>query len=72
MGIACCRHRARGDEDDEVLLLLLPTSDEAVQWWQELARRLRRLAFKMRQWAYLGHLLRQIKQSGITRSVMGQ
>ena len=37
----------------------------AVEWrWRWLARRLRRLAFKRRQWSGLGSLLRQVKDRG--------
>ena len=32
--------------------------------WERLTRRYSRLAFKRRQWAFLGHLLNEIKEQG--------
>ena len=64
-----CSHR-RADNDDEPFVTRLPaTHGEAIRWWSSVTGRLQRLAFKRRQWAYLGHLLRQIKQAGAIRSV---
>ena len=62
----CCQRRADNDEYDNDV-----DEDDgiAIQWWSQVTRRFRRLAFKRRQWAYLGHLLRLIKQAGASRPV---
>ena len=66
MGAACqCRRRPKtpdehceSDESNE------GEDEEARGRWLHLTRRLRRLAFKMREWAFLGHWLRDIRQRG--------
>ena len=69
MGNVCCHRRADNDDEPLVTGRLPATHAEAIRWWSSVTGRLQRLAFKRRQWAYLGHLLRQTKQAGITRSV---
>jgi len=70
MGNVCCHRRADNDEWEPLATGRLPARHtEAIRWWSSVTGRLQRLAFKRRQWAYLGHLLRQIKQAGAIRSV---
>ena len=38
--------------------------EQIAERWLHLTRRLGRLAFKRREWAFLGHWLRQVKQRG--------
>ena len=66
-----CRRRLAPEADELILsdeeLILSDDSEEDEQIaerWLHLTRRLRRLAFKRREWAFLGHWLRQVKQRG--------
>jgi hypothetical protein len=71
MGTTCSRRRSQetrnveehdGPSEDEGLTS--SSEDEARQRWQLLTHGARRLAFKRREWAYLGHQLADIKRRG--------
>ena len=53
-GCRSCARRASGEERRDRLRRL----------WQRFARRLLRLSFKRREWAFLGNHLRRIKERG--------
>ena len=55
---ACCRRRRAEECLDE------ESDEEFEELWADVVRRLRRLAFKCRCWAFLGHHLNAIKQQG--------
>ena len=57
----CCRRRGAEERLDREF------DEEIVELWASVVRRLRRLAFKRRCWAFLGHLLNLIKQQGRLR-----
>jgi len=76
MGTTCSRRRSQetrnveehdGPSEDEGLTS--SSEDEARQRWQLLTHGARRLAFKRREWAYLGHQLADIKRRGRRRGV---
>ena len=71
MGTTCSRRRTShtrnveehdGPSEDEGLTS--SSEDEARQRWQLLTHGARRLAFKRREWALLGHQLADIKRRG--------
>ena len=71
MQCSSCRRRSAPEADELILSddddTLSHDSDEDEQIaerWLHLTRRLGRLAFKRREWAFLGHWLRQVKQRG--------
>ena len=53
-GCRTCARRASGEE----------RRNRLARFWQGLARRLLRLSFKRREWAFLGIHLRRIKERG--------
>jgi len=72
MGATCsCRRRLEAHDVEEHIepsedeeLIESSEDEEARQRWQLLTHGARRLAFKRREWAYLGHQLADIKRRG--------
>ena len=48
------------------------TDEEQLERWREVTRLARRLAFKRRQFAYLGHHLRDIRARGRLLPAVGR
>jgi len=67
MGVCRSRHRVMLPEESED-----ETDEEQLERWREVTRLARRLAFKRRQFAYLGHHLRDIRARGRLLPAVGR
>ena len=59
MGVCACRSRQQEENSEYV-----PEEETPEQRWRRLVKGARRIAFKRRQWAALGHWLRTITSGG--------
>ena len=57
----CCRRRRTEERLEEEF------DEQSLELWASIVRRARRLAYKRRSWAFLGHLLNLIKKQGRQR-----
>ena len=62
--MGACPCRARGDAEESEEEEEESPEEESLDRWLRVVRLGRRLAFRRRLWAFLGHWLRQIKERG--------